>query len=482
MRKNPKLSGTTHNVFGIQVGVGITILVRNAAARAAGQRFIKYHRVPEFWRKGEKLDWLAETVSVEGIEWQTLAPNRKNAWLTEGLEADFDEFVPLGTKAAKASFSADSKTIFKTYSLGVSTNRDGIAYDFNQQKLENEIRAFAEEYNGEVTRWQSQPKKDKTSIDDFVSYTTMKWSRNLKRDLRMGKEIDFDPKHIRPSLYRPFCKMNLYFADTVIDERGAWPKILPQEDPEFRAICVSNAGNSKPFHCLMTDCIPDLHLTGDSQCFPLYTYSADGSERFDNVTGFALQAARAQWGDSVSREDIFYATYALLHAPSYRTKFAENLKRELPRLPLDALPLDAAQWARLVEIGRALGDLHVGYENAPPHPLANRNTTPDGVPFSHRVEKMRWRDDKAVLQVNASIELSGFSAAMFDYRLGNRSALDWVVESYRVKEDARSGLTSDPNRADNAEYIVDLIARVATVSLQTCQWVGELPDLFGDGD
>ncbi len=479
VRKNPKLSGTAHNVFGIQVGVGITILVRNAAS---SERFIKYHRVPEFWRNTEKLEWLADAVAVDGVEWQTLSPNAKNAWLTEGLQEDFETFVPLGTKAAKASFSVDSKTIFKTYSLGVSTNRDGIAYDFSRQKLEVEIRAFAEEYNGEVKRWKVENAKGEISADDFVNYTTMKWSRNLKRDMRMGKEIDFDSANIRLGLYRPYCKMNLYFADTVIDERGSWPRIFPTNDPNFRVICVSGSGSQKPFHCLMTNEIPNLDLVEKTQCFPLYTYSADGSERFDNITSHAVGVARAQWGESVSREDIFYATYALLHAPSYRAKFAENLKRELPRLPLDNLSLDVAAWKRLVEIGRALGDLHVGYETIAPHPLQNINTTPDGVPFDWRVgdKKMKWLDDGAALRVNSSIELRGFTPAMFDYRLGNRSALDWVVESYRVKADARSGLVSDPNRSEDKRFIPDLIGRVASVALETSRLVGELPELSGN--
>ena len=192
--------------------------------------------------------------------------------------------------------------------------------------------------------------------------------------------------------------------------------------------------------------------------------------------------ARAQWGADVSREDIFYAVYALLHAPDYRAKFAENLKRELPRLPLDALPLDVAAWKRLVEIGRELGDLHVDYEKVALYPLQNINTTPKGVPFDFRVgaKKMKWLDEGAALRVNGSIELRGFTPEMFDYRLGNRSALDWVIESYRVKEDARSGLVSDPNRAGERKFIVDLIARVATVALKTSRLVSELPKLFGE--
>ena len=169
-----------------------------------------------------------------------------------------------------------------------------------------------------------------------------------------------------------------------------------------------------------------------------------------------------------------------MHAPDYRAKFAENLKRELPRLPLDALPLDVAAWQRMVEIGRALGDLHVGYESAPIYPLQNITTTPDGVPFDWRVgdKKMKWLDDGAALRVNACTELRGFTGEMFDYRLGNRSALDWVVESYRVKTDARSGLVSEPNRSEDKRFIPDLIGRVATVALETSRLVGELPELF----
>lgn len=159
---------------------------------------------------------------------------------------------------------------------------------------------------------------------------------------------------------------------------------------------------------------------------------------------------------------------------------AENLKRELPRLPLAEVNLRLGNWDKLVAIGRKLGDLHVGYETAPIHPFPLRDTTPDGLKFSFHVEKMRWNQDKTRLKVNESIELSGFTPEMFAYKLGNRSALDWVVESYRVKRDKRSGLTSDPNRADEPRFILDLIGRVASVSLETMRLVGELPLLFNE--
>jgi predicted helicase len=172
---------------------------------------------------------------------------------------------------------------------------------------------------------------------------------------------------------------------------------------------------------------------------------------------------------------VFYATYALLHHPQYRAKYAENLKRELPRLPLFVVPQGFAEYSR---IGRTLGDLHVGYENATPFPFGVLDTTPQGQTFSFRVHKMKFDAARTQLKVNDCITLSGFTPEMFDYKLGNRSALDWIVESYRVKEDARSGLVSDPNRPHEPRFILDLVGKVATVSLETQQLIAQLPPLF----
>jgi len=476
VRRNPKLSGTAHNVFGIQVGVGITILVRN---RASSERFIRYFRVPEWARRSEKLDWLDETKDVEGIEWQTLAPNAKNAWITEGLVEDFDSFAPMGTKEAKASFSADAKAIFKTYSLGVNTARDDWAYNFDEEVLKQNITRFTTFYNHEVDRWATRTDKEMKS-EDFIQYDEkqIKWSRDLRVDLERGNKAQLGDK-VRVSLYRPFCKSFLFFDRILNEEIYSIPKLFPTQHVGNRVMIVGSY-ERKPFSVFMTDTTPNSNFYGDpAQCFPLYTFSADGSERFDNISGWALEAVRAQFGDAVSREDVFYATYALLHHPAYRAKYAENLKRELPRLPLAALAVSPPEWASLARIGRELGDLHVAYEGALPFAFAVRDTTPEGKTYSFRVEKMRWKDEKTRLIVNASIELSGFSPAMFDYKLGNRSALDWVVESYRVKHDERSGLSSDPNREDEPGFILDLIGKVATVSLETQRLVGELPDLFG---
>ncbi len=474
VRRNPKLSGTTHNVFGIQVGVGITILVRNSKS---AERFIRYARVPETWRKSEKLAFLAEHPGVNEVDWQVLAPNSKNAWLTEGLEADFDTFTPLGTKEAKASFSAESKTVFKGYGPGVNTGRDSLVYNSSVEVLLDNVRDFATTYNAQVQAWLDTGKPK--NIDDFVDYTTVKWSETLKASLRKAELAVVNVDKVRVGLYRPYFKQPMYYDDLVIDRPGLWSRYFPtpESQNENRVICLSNVAHRAPFTVVMADAIPcySLNSVDAFQCFPLYSYSADGSIRYDNVTGYALESLRKYLGDSATREDVFYATYALLHHPAYRAKYAENLKRELPRLPLDFPAWKRSEWQALARIGRALGDLHVGYEAAAKFPLKALDTTPKGEPYSFRVSKMRFNKDRTQLAVNDSITLSGFSPAMFEYRLGNRSALDWLVESYRHKSDDRSGLASDPNREGEPRFILDLVARVATVSLETQKLIGELP-------
>lgn len=469
VRKNPKLSGTTHNAFGIQVGVGITILARNSQSN---EQFIRYHRVPEFWRRIEKLEWLIKAVDLDGVEWQELTPNAKNAWLTEGLQEDFETFAPLGTKVAKASFSADIETIFRAYSLGVVTSRDDWVYDWNEKNLKKDMELFVSHYNSEVERYIKEKVKPE-EIDDFVNNepSFLKWTDRLKEALKKGIRLAYDEKLVRTSLYRPFAKQFLYFDDLLNQRRYQQHRFFPTSKTQNRLICLSGIGHDI-FQVLMTDGIPELKTSnstnGGTQCFPLYTFTSDGEMQSDNVTPWAVE----QFGGALSREEIFYATYALLHHPVYRQRYAENLKRELPRIPVTGL--DGHELAR---IGRALGDLHVGFESAPELDALRiiEAKREKGEKVSFRVEAMKWNKEKTQLTVNPHFTLSGFTPEMFAYKLGNRSALDWVVESFRVKKDARSGLESDPNRADDPQYILRLVRRVAGIALETQNLIGQLP-------
>ena len=225
---------------------------------------------------------------------------------------------------------------------------------------------------------------------------------------------------------------------------------------------------------LMGDQLTDLHVVGpgcSSQCFPFYTYDEDGTNRQENITDWALENFRTHYGDdTISKWDIFHYTYGLLHHSTYREKYEKNLKRDLPHVPF------AEDFWGFAKAGVQLADLHVNYESYPKYEGLQYIET-EGVPVDWRVEKMRLSKDKAQLKYNDFLTLDGVPPEVFDYRLGNRSALEWVVDQYRVKTDKRSGIVNDPNRADESRYIVDLIGRVITVSLRTMEIVATLPAL-----
>lgn len=205
------------------------------------------------------------------------------------------------------------------------------------------------------------------------------------------------------------------------------------------------------------------------QCFPYYTYSEDGSNRRENITDWALAQFQAQYGAQVTKWDIFHYVYAMLHHPQYRERYAENLKRELPRIPLLK---DCAAFDTCVRVGKQLMELHLHYEQAAEYPLAWQEN--NAVPVSWYVKKMKLAPDKSALVVNEWLTLANIPAECFQYRLGNRSALEWVIDQYRVSTDKRSGITSDPNRLDDEQYIVRLVGKVITVSVKTVKLVEEL--------
>ena len=476
VRKNTKLSGTTHNVFGIQVGVSINFLIKRGAIKTDSKPTeIFYARVEEFWRKEEKYNYLNSKKHYQRVEWQQITPDSRYTWLTERLHAEFDTFIPMGTKEAKAQKSAAVDVIFKTYSLGVSTNRDAWVYNFNISTLTENVQRTMEFYNPQVLKWLVTPEKSIVNIDNFVVYddTKISWSRDLKAKLKRGKIAEYTEHKVRTSLYRPFTKSNLYFDRTVNDVVSVFPSIFPtlETETENRAICVSNIGSNKSFQSLMVDVIPNLHLTGDSQCFSFYIYDEDGTNRQENITDSALTEFRTHYGDdTLTKWDIFHYNYGLLHHPDYREKYEMNLKRDLPHIPF------AEDFWGFANAGAALADLHVNYESAPKYDGLKYIET-EGMTVDWNVEKMRLSKDKTQLKYNDFLTLDGIPAEVYEYKLGNRSALEWVVDQYRVKTDKRSGIVNDPNRADAPRYIADLIARVITVSLQTVEIVKTLPTL-----
>lgn len=480
VRKNPKLSGTTHNVFGIQPGVSINLLIKKGETQQKKAK-IFYAATDEWWRKEEKYRFLDQKNSITGIAWQEISPDSQHTWLTEGLHEEFDALIPLGTKAAKQARQAQANTIFTTYSLGVSTNRDAVAYDFRKEILLGRVRQFGKNYNAEVLRYiqavneARQESKEPVSIDIFVQYETISWSRNLKRHLQNGDNFVFDKNCIVRSVYRPFAKKYLYLSDIIVDEPGSNKKYFPNNNShaDNLAICVIKSGE-KPFSCLILNVISDIVMCGGfgspTFCFPFYIYSEEDSIREENLTDWVLKEFRAQYhDDTIAKWDIFHYVYALLHHPAYREKYAANLRRELPRLPF------APDFWPFAKAGARLAELHVHYEQQPEYPL--KYVEKAGAPLNWRVDKMKLTPDKTALLYNNFLTLEGIPPEVFNSKLGNRSALEWVIDQYKVSTDPRSGITNDPNRPDDPQYILRLIGQVITVSLETLQIINNLPKI-----
>lgn len=331
------------NVFddNIRVGVGVTIAVRISNRR---EHALHYHRVPDYSSKEEKLEYLEKYLSIgerhsvlEFVEWSELIPNSRNTWL--GAENDdYSAFVSIGRRRSRTSRSQQAETIFRTYSLGVNTSRDDFVYNYDRSALLDRVRLFIEHYNSEVDRYKRSGKpKD---VDSFVRYDVLKWSRDLKLDLVRGNYAEFAEQKIRVSQYRPFNRRHLFFDRILNEEVYGLPHIFPIPESEYenRSICVSFVGTERPFFTHIVDRIPNLAFVGGgggAQTFPFYVYDEDGGNRRENITDWALAHFRAAYGDeTISKWDIFYYVYGLLHHPAYRERYADNLKRELPRIPL----------------------------------------------------------------------------------------------------------------------------------------------------
>jgi predicted helicase len=377
--------------------------------------------------------------------------------------------------------------LFRLYSLGVATNRDEWVYDFDRSKLDEKMRRFVLNYNSEVFRWSQEviPPHILNSQEDILKYISnfvnsnpafVKWTDRLKEALQKNVMLKYDLQKIRKAIYRPFCIEFLYF-DSLLNQRRYQQYLIsptPSTELENIVVCLTTLGSEKPFMVLATNVLPDLHLVGagaGTQCFPFYTYAEDGSNRRENITDWALKQFQSQYGSEVTKWDIFHYVYGLLHHPQYRELYKENLKRDLPHIPL-LLNLDA--FAICVRIGKQLMELHVNYEQVEEYPL--RLVSDRNIPYLQRlrVEKMKLSADKSALIYSPGLTLEGIPPECFQYRLGNRSALEWVIDQYQVSVDKRSGIESDPNQLDTPDYIVRLVGKVVQVSMETVRLVNEL--------
>ncbi len=373
--------GEKHTVFGLaaMVGIAVTFLVKR---KDIDKHQIFYSQVDWKATRLEKFAFLEKAKTFGGVEWQKIQPDKKNTWLTAGLQDEFETFIPMGTKETKAAKGEATDTIFKLFSLGVSSNRDVWAYNFNADELAANIQRMIATYNEQVRKWQDRSDKSVT-VDNFVTYddTKISWSRDLKKYLKRGIIVEYDPNNIRKALYRPFSSSFLYFAAYLNDVRGQFPYIFPtpETEKENRAIAVAGIGDRKGFGCMVSQYILGLDFAFEkTQCFPFYTYDEDGTNRQENITDWALDAFRQEYqNQAISKWDIFYYIYGLLHHPTYRENYADNLKREIPRIPY------APDFYGFANAGKRLGEIHINYEQQPEYPL--KFIENDQVPLNWRV-------------------------------------------------------------------------------------------------
>ncbi|MTJ10000.1 type ISP restriction/modification enzyme [Anabaena sp. UHCC 0204] len=465
--------GEEHTVFGLaaMVGISINIFIKKKNTESEPIK-IFYSEVDFRATRKEKFSIIENAISIVGISWEEIKPDSKYTWLTKELKADYDNFLPMGNKETKSQ-SLNPSAIFSIYSLGINSNRDNWVYNYQIDDLSKNIDIFIETYNQQVFKWSRRGQSDK-DIDSFVLYDDqkIKWSSRLKELLKAGVSTEFDSSKIRTSLYRPFSRQYLYFDAVLNHRRGQLPKIfpIPLVEAENYVICVVNEAQI-PFSAQIINCIPCLHYGGrQTQSFPFYTYDEDGTNRQENITDWALEKYRNHYQDNtINKWDIFYYIYSVLHHPHYRERYAANLKRELPRIPF------APEFHPFAEAGKRLAEIHVNYEKQPEYRLKHLENK--DLPIDWRVEKMRLSKDKTQIKYNDFLTLTGIPSEVFEYRLGNRSALDWIIDQYQVSTDKRSGITNDPNRLDDEEYIVRLIKQIITVSLETLEIVNNLPDL-----
>ena len=402
-RKDLKVSDA--NVFGIRVGVSINLFVKtrrvvNRTTTNSGGLIparIFYYRTDDRWRKKQKFDFLNEHRHIDNIVWHTLQPDPRHTWMTEGLHAEFETFVPMGTKKAKAERDETIGVLFHRFSNGVKTNRDAWAYNFNRNALTENMSGIIDTYNEQVFKWQHRKNRD-VNVDDFVVYDDAKisWSRDLKVKLKGARTAKFADHNVRISFYRPFVKSNLYFDRMMNDVVSLFPSIFPtpKTETENRVICVAGVGDRKGFGCFTTNGIPAFDLAFEkAQCFPFYIYGENGTNRRENITDWALAQFRAHYrDDTIGKWDIFHYVYGMLHHPEYRERYGANLKRDLPRLPY------APDFWGFANAGQRLGKIHIGYEDVDECPVGLIETP--NTQLDWRVEKMKLSKDKTQIIYN----------------------------------------------------------------------------------
>ena len=492
LRGNARTSGEQRraeggNVFGSgsRAPVAVTILVKNSDATHEGCK-IQYRDIGDYLTREEKLERLCEKKSISGFnDWETITPNTYYDWIEQRSEA-FAEFYPLGTKEAKSGKADDA--IFGLYSRGYGTGRDAYIYNFSHDSCAENAKRMTQDYLAAIAELDGNPE---LTVDEvtLMHSSHVKWGGDLKKKLERKKIAEFNENYIRRVMYRPFIAINCYADYNFAQENMG--QIFLDISNENRVICVPGVGSKKAFSALMTDTMPDLGFNNACQCFPRYQYLkpadtpdvaetfqgiSEAPERIDNISDTALHAFRKHYGDdTITKDAIFDYVYGVLHAPSYREAFANDLSKMIPRIPF------AADFHAFAEAGKSLAALHLNYETCEQYPLELVNVH-DGElqPHHFRLGKraMRFTDKetKTTLIINEHVRLSNIPEAAHQYVVNGRTPLEWFIDRYKITQDKESGIVNDPNGwfADPRD-LVAAIQRIVHVSVESTQVIESLP-------
>lgn len=457
VRTNPKIAGTTHNVFGIQTGVAVMFLVKKFTKEKKKLCNIYYATMQDEWRKEQKLQWLAEN-PLQQIAFDHIQPDKNNNWINIA-DNDFDNLLPLCSKSVKSGKS--NKAIFYEFTIGSNTARDEWVYDFNKTVLGKKIQYFVEVYNNFLD-----------SKSEIANDNSIKWTRGLKQRFQKGNLLSYNDKVIKKAWYRPFVKPFLYYSIDLIEMPSLLPKLTTEKN---QFLVFSGSSHSKLFQCYITDDVFSFDFLEKTTGVPFYNFDKQGN-KLENLTDWGLNQFVKKYGKKgVTKETIFHYVYAVLHNPAYRKKYEYNLKRDFPRIPLYE---NFRQWA---EWGKVLMDLHINFEAIKPFGLDRIETMYD-ITNPEEWEKIRKDKLKANKQ-NGSIEIDGFTVLegvpkeAWEYKLGNRSALEWILDQYKQSNPKNPTLAEKFNTyqfSDYKEQIIDLLMRVCTVSVETMKVINEM--------
>jgi predicted helicase len=471
---------------GSRVPVAITIFVKNP--KATHERCeIHYRDIGAYLTREQKLEALREAVSIEGFnDWQATTPDRYHDWIDQRSDA-FAEFYPMGSNDARTG-RADN-AIFGLYSLGQATGRDVYIYNFSRDACAKNAERMVQDYLAALAELEQNPK---LTVDEASRHHSLniKWNDDLKNKLRRKIRTEFKESHIRKVAYRPFLATNCYAEYTFIQRKYQMSRIFPDASSENRVICVPGKGLKSPFSVLMTNTITDLNLCeAGAQCFPRYSYpqpvntgqitSEEIPTRIDNISNTALRAFREHYSDdAITKDDIFDYVYGILHAPSYREQFANDLSKMIPRIPY------APDFYAFAEAGAILASLHLNYETCEQYPnLKVEPITPSLLweekpeHFLLRTRAMRFADaEKTTLMINEHVQLTGIPEAAHRYVVNGRTPLEWFIDRYKIKKDTASGIINDPNGwFENPRDLTTAIERIIHVSVESTKIIENLP-------